>query len=43
MTIWNTGAQAGSEGAGSESTGMGGIDSIRNMVLRTLSSTLENY
>jgi flotillin len=32
MTIWNTGAQAGSEGASSESTGMGGIDSIRNMV-----------
>jgi flotillin len=33
MTIWNTGAQAGGEGAGSEGagTGMGGMDSIRNV------------
>jgi flotillin len=33
MTIWNTGAQAGSEGTGSEGTGtgMGGMDSIRNV------------
>ncbi|KUJ12240.1 flotillin domain-containing protein [Mollisia scopiformis] len=29
MTIWNTGAQAGGEGG--DSTGMGGVDSIRNM------------
>jgi flotillin len=33
MTIWNTGAQAGSEGGhgSGEGTGMGGMDSIRNM------------
>jgi len=30
MTIWNTGAEAGSEGAGAG--GMGGVNSIRNMV-----------
>lgn len=37
MTIWNTGAQAGSEGSSSQGTGMGGIDSIRN-VSKSLSS-----
>jgi flotillin len=39
MTIWNTGAQAGSEG---ESSGMGGMDSIRNMyqMLPPLMSTI---
>lgn len=31
MTIWNTGAQAGGEGSSAEGTGMGGVDSIRNM------------
>ena len=31
MTIWNTGAQAGSEGSGSQGTSMGGMDSIRNV------------
>lgn len=31
MTIWNTGAQAGSEGSGAPGTGMGGVDSIRNV------------
>ena len=43
MTIWNTGAQAGSDGSrGTESTGMGGIDSIRNMyqMLPPLMSTI---
>jgi flotillin len=32
MTIWNTGAQAGSEQAGAEGSSMGGVNSIRNMV-----------
>jgi len=42
MTIWNTGAQAGSEGTSSEGGGMGGIDSIRNMyqMLPPLMSTI---
>jgi flotillin len=42
MTIWNTGAQAGSEGAAAEGTGMGGVDSIRNMyqMLPPLMSTI---
>jgi len=43
MTIWNTGAQAGSEGGhGAEGTGMGGADSIRNMyqMLPPLMSTI---
>ena len=33
MTIWNTGAEAGSEGTGAGGAGgMGGVNSIRNMV-----------
>ena len=43
MTIWNTGAQAGSEGGHTaEGTGMGGMDSIRNMyqMLPPLMSTI---
>ncbi|TVY40088.1 Flotillin-like protein [Lachnellula subtilissima] len=42
MTIWNTGAQAGGEGAHAEGTGMGGVDSIRNMyqMLPPLMSTI---
>ncbi|TVY54844.1 Flotillin-like protein 1 [Lachnellula cervina] len=44
MTIWNTGAQAGGEGSSSEGqgTGMGGVDSIRNMyqMLPPLMSTI---
>ncbi len=32
MTIWNTGAQAGSEQGAAEGSGMGGMNSIRNMV-----------
>ncbi|TVY82238.1 Flotillin-like protein [Lachnellula suecica] len=42
MTIWNTGAQAGGESSGAEGTGMGGIDSIRNMyqMLPPLMSTI---
>jgi flotillin len=32
MTIWNTGAQAGSEQGGAEGASMGGVNSIRNMV-----------
>ncbi|KAG9233184.1 putative Flotillin-like protein 1 [Amylocarpus encephaloides] len=43
MTIWNTGAQAGSEGnAGEGSSSMGGVDSIRNMyqMLPPLMSTI---
>lgn len=31
MTIWNTGAQAGSEGSDASGTGMGGVESIRNV------------
>jgi flotillin len=42
MTIWNTGAQAGSEGSSGEGTGMGGVDSIRNMVCRN-SSGISSY
>lgn len=44
MTIWNTGAQAGGEGSSTEGqgTGMGGVDSIRNMyqMLPPLMSTI---
>jgi flotillin len=42
MTIWNTGAQAGSEGSTAEGAGMGGVDSIRNMyqMLPPLMSTI---
>jgi flotillin len=43
MTIWNTGAQAGSEGGhATEGIGMGGMDSIRNMyqMLPPLMSTI---
>jgi flotillin len=42
MTIWNTGAQAGGNGEGSSATGMGGVDSIRNMyqMLPPLMSTI---
>jgi len=43
MTIWNTGAQAGSEGGNGEgSSGMGGVESIRNMyqMLPPLMSTI---
>jgi flotillin len=41
MTIWNTGAQAGSEGH-ADGAGMGGMDSIRNMyqMLPPLMSTI---
>lgn len=43
MTIWNTGAQAGSEGGeASGGSGMGGVESIRNMyqMLPPLMSTI---
>lgn len=42
MTIWNTGAQAGTEASSAEGTGMGGVDSIRNMyqMLPPLMSTI---
>lgn len=42
MTIWNTGAQAGSEQGGAEGGSMGGIESIRNMyqMLPPLMSTI---
>lgn len=42
MTIWNTGAQAGSEGASASQGGAGGMDSIRNMyqMLPPLMSTI---
>ncbi|CAG8951239.1 hypothetical protein HYFRA_00007987 [Hymenoscyphus fraxineus] len=45
MTIWNTGAQAGSEGEGGKAVGgegMGGVNSIRNMyqMLPPLMSTI---
>jgi len=42
MTIWNTGAQAGGEGRGVEGSGMGGVESIRNMyqMLPPLMSTI---
>jgi flotillin len=43
MTIWNTGAQAGSEGGSGEGgSGMGGVESIRNMyqMLPPLMSTI---
>ena len=42
MTIWNTGAQAGSEGGRPDGAGMGGMDSIRNMyqMLPPLMSTI---
>jgi flotillin len=43
MTIWNTGAQAGSEGSrGTDGTGMGAVESIRNMyqMLPPLMSTI---
>jgi hypothetical protein len=42
MTIWNTGAQAGVEGRGAEGSGMGGVESIRNMyqMLPPLMSTI---
>lgn len=44
MTIWNTGAQAGSEGGHAEGAGMGGMDSIRNMyqMLPPLMSTIND-
>ncbi|KAG0645919.1 Flotillin 1 [Hyphodiscus hymeniophilus] len=42
MTIWNTGAQAGSEGGRAEGSSQGGMDSIRNMyqMLPPLMSTI---
>jgi flotillin len=43
MTIWNTGAQAGSKGGqDAEGNGMGGMDSIRNIyqMLPPLMSTI---
>lgn len=42
MTIWNTGAKAGSESSGSSDGSMGGVDSIRNMyqMLPPLMSTI---
>jgi flotillin len=40
MTIWNTGAQAGSEQAADEGNGMGGVNSIRNMVSSVQSNPL---
>ncbi|PMD54627.1 putative Flotillin-like protein 1 [Hyaloscypha bicolor E] len=42
MTIWNTGAQAGSEQAGGAEGSMGGVNSIRNMyqMLPPLMSTI---
>jgi len=44
MTIWNTGAQAGSDGKAVEggASGMGGVESIRNMyqMLPPLMSTI---
>ena len=42
MTIWNTGAQAGSEGGRAEGSSMGGMESIRNMyqMLPPLMSTI---
>jgi len=41
MTIWNTGAQAGSEQPGAEGTSMGGVNSIRNMVSPVQSISLK--
>lgn len=42
MTIWNTGAEAGSEGSAASQGGMGGANSIRNMyqMLPPLMSTI---
>ncbi|KAL3421503.1 SPFH domain/Band 7 family protein [Phlyctema vagabunda] len=44
MTIWNTGAQAGSGSESSTSSGQGGIDSIRNLyqMLPPLMSTIHD-
>jgi flotillin len=43
MTIWNTGAQAGGSSSSAEGTGLGGMDSIRNMyqMLPPLMSTIQ--
>ncbi len=42
MTIWNTGSQAGSSSEAGEGSGMGGVESIRNMYQVLLSFPLSS-